>query len=225
MEAPNLAMIPSGVKAGKLYSIMPEDGVGDFSATRNSTATRVNKDGLIETVAQYTPRLNYDLINGQPDSCPHYLLEPQRINTFPYSEDYTQSDWLKFRVTITANSTTSPEGELNAYKITEDTSNDTHLLQEGVSAGASLDYTQSFFVKSNGRNFGIRSYDSTVSVVYLVKYDIINGSIISNTGGGVQFSNPQGTSIFYGKVRDIRVYNTKEMTDSEVDILLTKITS
>ena len=30
---------------------------------------------------------------------------------------------------------------------------------------------------------------------------------------------------FYGKVRDIRVYNTKEMTDSEVDILLTKITS
>jgi len=184
MEAPNLAMIPSGVKAGKLYSIMPEDGVGDFSATRNSTATRVNKDGLIETVAQYTPRLNYDLINGKPDSCPHYLLEPQRINTFPYSEDYTQSDWLKFRVTITANSTTSPEGELNAYKITEDTSNDTHLLQEGVSAGASLNYTQSYFVKSNGRNFGIRSYDSTVSVVYLVKYDIINGSIISNTGGG-----------------------------------------
>jgi hypothetical protein len=30
---------------------------------------------------------------------------------------------------------------------------------------------------------------------------------------------------FRGKVRDIRVYNTKEMTDSEVDILLTKITS
>ncbi len=33
------------------------------------------------------------------------------------------------------------------------------------------------------------------------------------------------TSAFYGKIRDIRVYNTKEMTDSEVDILLTKITS
>ncbi len=34
-----------------------------------------------------------------------------------------------------------------------------------------------------------------------------------------------GASFFYGKIRDIRVYNTKEMTDSEVDILLTKITS
>jgi len=34
-----------------------------------------------------------------------------------------------------------------------------------------------------------------------------------------------GGQDFYGKIRDIRVYNTKEMTDSEVDILLTKITS
>ena len=34
-----------------------------------------------------------------------------------------------------------------------------------------------------------------------------------------------GADDFYGKIRDIRVYNTKEMTDSEVDILLTKITS
>ena len=41
----------------------------------------------------------------------------------------------------------------------------------------------------------------------------------------VQFNSGGGASIFYGKIRDIRVYNTKEMTDSEVDILLTKITS
>ena len=34
-----------------------------------------------------------------------------------------------------------------------------------------------------------------------------------------------GASFFYGKIRDIRVYNTKDMTDSEIDILLTKITS
>ena len=34
-----------------------------------------------------------------------------------------------------------------------------------------------------------------------------------------------GGNAYDGKIRDIRVYNTKEMTDSEVDILLTKITS
>lgn len=41
----------------------------------------------------------------------------------------------------------------------------------------------------------------------------------------LQLDRGDGSGDFYGKIRDIRVYNTKEMTDSEVDILLTKITS
>ena len=41
----------------------------------------------------------------------------------------------------------------------------------------------------------------------------------------VQFNSGSGSSALYAKIQDIRVYNTKEMTDSEVDILLTKITS
>ena len=41
----------------------------------------------------------------------------------------------------------------------------------------------------------------------------------------LDFHQTSGSNPFYGKIRDIRVYNTKEMTDSEVDILLTKITS
>jgi len=48
---------------------------------------------------------------------------------------------------------------------------------------------------------------------------------IPSTFSSVQFNSGSGSSVFYGKIRDIRVYNTKEMTDSEVDILLTKITS
>ena len=62
----------------------------------------------------------------------------------------------------------------------------------------------------------------------------LNGAITSFTGktfsantfNTLQFAAGNGTSApYYGKIRDIRVYNTKEMTDSEVDILLTKITS
>jgi hypothetical protein len=49
-----------------------------------------------------------------------------------------------------------------------------------------------------------------------------NGTQVgTDTSGAI----PTGLSDFYGKIRDIRVYNTKEMTDSEIDILLTKITS
>jgi len=63
----------------------------------------------------------------------------------------------------------------------------------------------------------------------------INGSQVDTDTNGTTFSagtlseldfdSAAGGSPVYGKIRDIRVYNTKEMTDSEVDILLTKITS
>lgn len=55
--------------------------------------------------------------------------------------------------------------------------------------------------------------------------DTSGSSYSSGTLNTVNFDGGSGGDDFYGKIRDIRVYNTKEMTDSEVDILLTKITS
>ncbi len=59
----------------------------------------------------------------------------------------------------------------------------------------------------------------------LVFSDTSGASFSSGTLNRINFDNAIGNDDFYGKIRDIRVYNTKEMTDSEVDILLTKITS
>ena len=53
MTEPILALIPSGYKNSKVYSILPNSGVGDFDFTRGSGATRVNKDGLIELMQTY----------------------------------------------------------------------------------------------------------------------------------------------------------------------------
>jgi len=49
-DSASLAMIPSGIKDGKLYSAKPTDGAGDFTFTRGSNlaATRVDENGLIE---------------------------------------------------------------------------------------------------------------------------------------------------------------------------------
>ena len=85
----SIALIPSGFKAGStdnLYSVLPANGNGDFNATRGSTATRVNKDGLIETVATNVPRLDYPLTNGVVGDCPNLLLEPLRRNLFTDSD-------------------------------------------------------------------------------------------------------------------------------------------
>jgi len=50
MIQPSLALIPTGYKDGKLYSVLPESGAGDFDVVRGSGATRVNKEGLVEDV-------------------------------------------------------------------------------------------------------------------------------------------------------------------------------
>ncbi|MCP4553342.1 MAG: hypothetical protein GY834_15165, partial [Bacteroidetes bacterium] len=65
MATPSLAMIPSGYKASKVYSVLPESGVGDFTFSRGSNATRVNKDGLIEEVLELGEEL---VINGGFDT-------------------------------------------------------------------------------------------------------------------------------------------------------------
>jgi hypothetical protein len=77
----SLAMQPSGYKATKLYSQKPTSGVGDFTVDRNSTATRVNSLGLIESVAANVPRLDYT-----DGNCPSLLLEPQQTQIYELTD-------------------------------------------------------------------------------------------------------------------------------------------
>ena len=67
-------MIPSGIKEGKLYSFRPNDGTGDFTVSRNSTATYVDEDGLIKTALANVPRIDWS--TGEAA----LLVEPQSTN-------------------------------------------------------------------------------------------------------------------------------------------------
>jgi hypothetical protein len=95
MAIPKLALIPSTV-GGSVYSVLPSNGDGDFDFSRASAATRINAQGLIETVAVGDNRLNYPLLDGTVQTCPHLLLEPQRTNLITYSEDFSNAAWTKF---------------------------------------------------------------------------------------------------------------------------------
>ena len=66
-----------------------------FTFDRASSATRVNKDGLIETVGINEPRI--DFLNNSKG---HLLLEPERRNIAPYSEDETQWEIIQATVLI-----------------------------------------------------------------------------------------------------------------------------
>jgi hypothetical protein len=134
--------LPSGVKAGTAYGVMPNSADADFDDfTRNSTASRIGKNGFIESVDSNVPRLDYT-----DGGCPSLLLEPSRSNLFPYSEDFENSDWTKNAgTTITNNYAISPDGTLNASR----------YLGTGASGLgdkftlSATDYTISFWVKSN----------------------------------------------------------------------------
>ena len=84
-DTQSILMTPTAYNIGSMNSILPTNGDGDFTFARTSTATRVNKDGLIEEVATDTPRLDYPLIDGVVQDSPALLLEPSRTNLFLYS--------------------------------------------------------------------------------------------------------------------------------------------
>jgi hypothetical protein len=156
----SLVQIPSGTKDGTLYSVLPANGDGDFTHVRATSATRVNKDGLIESVASGVPRLNYPLIDGVVQSCPALLLEPSRTNYLRYSEDLSQSNWSKQQSgtgvapTVTANYAISPDGSQNASRVQFDlnggtTISDRSRLSQDAGTGTSGSQAYSVYVKSN----------------------------------------------------------------------------
>lgn len=161
MAKPKLALIPSTV-GGSVYSVLPSNGDGDFNFTRASAATRINAQGLIETVAVGDNRLNYPLLDGTVQTCPHLLLEPQRTNLVTYSEDFSNAYWTKIGSTITSNAAISPDGTLNADKLVEDTGTSVHYARRSISNTLNLDYTYSVFVKPNGLNY-IRISEATLT--------------------------------------------------------------
>jgi hypothetical protein len=181
----SLVHIPSGYRSGTLYNVLPNNSDGDFDFTRGSTAKRVNKDGLIETVASNTPRLDYPLLDGVVQDCPTLLLEPSRTNSIIYSEDFANSDWTKTASTITSNSIISPDGTLNASKLTEDTSNSTHRISDAIIvSGTGITYTQSIFAKSGGNGRYLRMFRGSGTYNNAV-FDLENGTVVTASGNNL----------------------------------------
>jgi hypothetical protein len=139
----SLVVTPNGYKAGTLYSIKPTSGAGDMTVVRATTATRVNSAGLIESVANNVPRLDYS--NG---TCPSLLVEPQRTNVLTYSEQFATS-WINNGATIISNDTTAPDGNLTADRLTA-TGGGFGVVK--FSTWTAINKVASCFVKANTSN-------------------------------------------------------------------------
>ena len=174
MSKPKLALIPSGYKSGKVYSILPNDATGDFDFTRQSIGTRVRKDGLIEeakTVGSIT-------------------------NLQPRSEEFDNSVWIKTRTTITADQELAPNGTNTADKLTGDGTG-TSYVYDALNFTTSQKYTISIYVKPiNVTTFSIQKFAGGTGVAF---FDLSTGTISSAPTGTM--SNPIIESLSNGWFR------------------------
>jgi hypothetical protein len=110
---PSLLIVPQFYKDGNLYQDVPpfvaEDSTMRFAVSRNTTATRVNSSGLIESVASGVPRIDW---LGQ--SCPGLLVEAAGTNFARWVNQMTAQDTpaASGGMTITTGSTDflAPDG-------------------------------------------------------------------------------------------------------------------
>ena len=100
-----------------------------FVTSRESTATRVNKLGLIEKVASGIPRVDY---LGNTKGA--YLLEPQSTNLIAQSEAFGSSYWIKSGASIQGDASTAGVELLNDGSITNSGGGVMTFISGGVNA-------------------------------------------------------------------------------------------
>ena len=140
------------------------------------------KDYLRTETRLNIPRLDYS--NG---TCPSILVEPQRTNVKTNSENASGSNWgTAVRVNATINSIASPDGNVTANSIADTAVSGTHAFEPSFSATSGTAYTFSVFAKANTLSqVVIYGYaDNGVFAGQQAIFNITNGTVISNTGGG-----------------------------------------
>ena len=144
-----------------------------FTTSRASTATRINKAGLIEKVENGIPRVDY---LGSTKGA--MLLEPQSTNLIRYSEAFGNSYWTKSGATIQGDPSTAGSELVTNGSFTGSAT--------GWTLGLGWSYgTNNLTVSSSTANLS-QSGIVSVNKLYLVSYEIsgyVSGSVNSNVGG------------------------------------------
>jgi hypothetical protein len=180
--------VPSGYKAGKTYGVLPNEANADLAFVRGSSATRINADGLVETMGANVPRLDYT-----DGSCPTLLTEPTSTNLVEYSEDFSQWDKINGGtgiVPVVSTGFSAPDGSSNARKVVLNkgagtTLDDRSYLEVAYTSSAST-YTQTVWARvESGTSEVLVDFDSSSSNVVTLTTDwqrITNIKTVASVG-------------------------------------------
>lgn len=165
-----------------------------FTTTRNSIATRVNKEGLIEVVGNDVPRIDYtDSAKGV------LLLEPQRTNNIQWSDLFSASSTggyygLYWNAIITDNNAISPDGSLNASKVVRGT-DDVLIRALGVVTVSTENTTTLWAKKGNYDKIMLDIGDEAASTITLTdEWQRIETTTSSALNTHIDISMPNSAS-------------------------------
>jgi hypothetical protein len=148
----------------RLYAAIPTNGNGDMAFTRATTATRVDENDLVSSVASNVPRIDYT-----GGGCPSILLEPQRTNLCFPSNNKNNVSAGDIQGTYVADTLISaPDNSTSAYKFTPTDLGSSLAGAAGSGnrfyfelTGSNTTYTNSVYVKSVSGS----SFDFAIKVV------------------------------------------------------------
>lgn len=166
-------------KTGTVYGFNPQtSALIPFTFTRaNNTATRVNKDGLVETVAADVPRMDYDPVTKQFKGL---LMEKGSTNLHTFSEDFTNAAWTKNSVTVTSTSEVSSIYGV-AFKATEFADATPKFVLQNISLTIGQTYTAWRVFKAKERGV-IRAQLYSMSAIAQADFNLVAGTVIQTIG-------------------------------------------
>lgn len=170
-------------KAGKIYSLKPTNGTGDFTVARASKKHKINSDLKLEIINNDVPAFNYRSVDG----CPVLNTEPQATNLITYPISFSNAYWVKSGATIDDNSgagysAPSVDFPTSAFKLVEDSGVATqHRMYVGsMSVTTGLQYTASVYVKDFSGNRKIQLDSSGINSYF----DLSTLAITDTSGVG-----------------------------------------
>ena len=160
----SLILTPNAYNKDKLYSVIPNTTLGDMAVTRGSSATRVNSAKLIEIA---------------------------RTNLVLQSQTFTNVYWTQTNVTVTADTTTAPDGTTTADTVLANGVSSAHTVASDViSFTAGTSYSLSVFVKKGTNDFVQLFVGAGIGGMY-ANFNINTGAIgtVGTVGGNVPTSS------------------------------------
>jgi len=165
--------------------------IGNFAVSNSADlliwGAQLNEGGLLDY--QFTEtRLNIPRLDYSLGGCPNILLEPQRSNLILWSEQFDNAWWGKTSLSITANTTTSPSGVVNADTLDEGSTSSLHrLLGSAVSITLGSNNSFSLYVKKGTmRYFRLAINDISDAGRWIAaQFDLDNQTFTTGAGSTV----------------------------------------